>query len=259
MTTNIHIEPNKHNYNHIPLHEWKEALEQKQMQEHFQDKDSFYKAFTAIFDLNKMDHSSENDICKNRKPIEKAFNNILFPINNNQLATSMILANYLETQPRVLCQMGAGMGKSRVAAALAFHMLTTTKREVYLVFSDEGLLNRDQEQCKDLWKYTGITNKNDMKRLHHVVGIDDLPTTKKCVIIIDESDDIIMRNPVLFAKKTMGKSKSIVCLTATPDDGVEEGSERNLLNMMGYKLLRTGEKKEMVAPVINQHVPMESA
>jgi septum formation inhibitor-activating ATPase MinD len=41
--------------------------------------------------------------------------------------------------------MGAGMGKSRVAAALAFHILTTTKKEVYLVFSDQGLLNRDKD------------------------------------------------------------------------------------------------------------------
>jgi len=35
-----------------------------------------------------------------------------------------------------------------------------------------------------------------MERLHHVVGVSDLPKNKKCVIIIDESDDIIMRDPV---------------------------------------------------------------
>ena len=90
-------------------------------------------------------YNCEDAICENRKPLEKAFNEIQFPINNNQLATSMILANYLETENRVLCQMGAGMGKSRVAAALALHILMTTKREVYLVFSDQGLLNRDRE------------------------------------------------------------------------------------------------------------------
>jgi hypothetical protein len=46
-----------------------------------------------------------------------------------------------------------------------------------------------------------------MERLHHVVGVANLPKNKKCVIIIDESDDIIMRDPVLFATKTMEKSK----------------------------------------------------
>ena len=94
------------------------------------------------------------------------------------------------------------MGKIRVAAALAFHFMLTTNKEVYLVFSDEGLLNRDKEQCKDLWKYAGITNPKEMERLHHVVGINDLPKAKKCIVIIDESDDIIMRDPELFAKNT---------------------------------------------------------
>ena len=112
------------------------------------------------------------------------------------------------------------MGKSRVAAALAFHFMLTTRREIYLVFSDQGLLDRDKDQCKDLWKYAGIAKPKDMERLHHVVGVSYLPKNKKCVIIIDESDDIIMRDPVLFATKTMEKSKQIVCLTATPDDGV---------------------------------------
>ena len=118
----------------------------------------------------------------------------------------MFLVSYLDTTNRILCQMGAGMGKSRVAAALAFHMLIKTKKEVYLVYSDGGLLNRDKEQCKDLWSYAGIKNEKEMKRLHHVVGIADITTNKKCVIIIDESDDVIMRDPELFAKKTMGRS-----------------------------------------------------
>lgn len=101
------------------------------------------------------------------KLIDKAFREIKFPINHNQLATAMVLAVLLKDESRLLCQIGAGRGKSRVSAALALYFLTSTKKQVYLVFPDEGLMRRDQEQCKYLWAYAGHAHKKDMARLHH--------------------------------------------------------------------------------------------
>jgi hypothetical protein len=79
----------------------------------------------------------------------------------------MVLAVLLKDDKRLLCQIGAGKGKSRVAAALALYFLTSTTKHVYLVYPDEGLMIRDQEQCKYLWKYAGYVYQKGMERLHH--------------------------------------------------------------------------------------------
>ena len=70
-----------------------------------------------------------------------------------QSATAFVLANMLKDHNRLLCVVGAGKGKSRVAAALAFLFLVTTKKQVYIVFSDKALMERDKKQCEDLWDY----------------------------------------------------------------------------------------------------------
>ena len=57
-----------------------------------------------------------------------------------------------------------------------------------------------------------------------------------------------MKDPHEFATSTMGEKLQVVCLTATPDDGINEGSERNLMNLMGYRLIRTDDKKDLEAP-----------
>ena len=49
----------------------------------------------------------------------------------------------------------------------------------------------------------------------------------------------------------MGKKLTVICLTATPDDGINDGCERNLMDLMGYRLIRTGDKQDLEAPNIN--------
>ena len=142
------------------------------------------------------------------------------------------------------------MGKSRVTSAIAHQFLKNTNLPVYLVFSDEGLLKRDYEQCKDLWFYTGMINKNNNEKLHHVVGVDSLPQKKNCIVVIDESDDVMMRDIQNFAKKTMSLNMRIICLTATPDDGLESGLERRLMNLMSYNLIRAQKTHELTLPKV---------
>ena len=90
----------------------------------------------------------------------------------------MILATILKKDNRLLCQFGAGKGKSRVIAALAFLFLQLNKQEIYLVYSNNGLMRRDMKQCEDLWAFAGAANEKQMNRLHHIVGVDGLPTNK---------------------------------------------------------------------------------
>jgi hypothetical protein len=81
--------------------------------------------------------------------------------------------------------------------------------------------------------------KKDAERIHHVVGVKKLPIEKEILVIIDESDEIIMIDPLTFYNMTNGDKMQVVCLTATPDDGHSEGLERNLMDLLGYKLIRT--------------------
>lgn len=83
-----------------------------------------------------------------------------------------------------------------------------------------------------------------------MVDVEDLPAKKACLAIFDESDDIIMKDPEKFYKKTKGKLMKVVCLTATPDDGYDDGLERNLMDLMGYRLIITSKADEVQAPKI---------
>ena len=68
----------------------------------------------------------------------------------------------------------------------------------------------------------------------------------------------MLTNSVNYYKATKGNHVQVVCLTATPDDGYDAGNERNLIELMGYKLIHTSEQKEMAAPIINYRVSMKS-
>ena len=94
---------NKSDYKNIPLREWFGTFEEKKHQVHFEDQDSFHKAYQVIIDINHLPKDLEDKICENRQEIEKTFSEIQFPINNNQLATAMVLASMLSTDKRLLC------------------------------------------------------------------------------------------------------------------------------------------------------------
>ena len=238
MKHNIADLKHKYDYKDVPLHEWFDTFEQKKNQKIFEDQDSFHQAYQVLFDINELPKVHEDVVCENRKEIEKTFNEIGFPINHNQMATAMVLSSILPSDSRLLCQMGAGKGKSRVIAALALLYLKTTSKDIYIVFLNDSLKKRDKEQCNDLWTFEGHLDKKNAKRIHHVVGVNNIPADKECLVIVDESDEIIMSDPVKFYNKTSGANLQVVCLTATPDDGYADGLERNLLDLMGYKLIR---------------------
>ena len=74
--------------------------------------------------------------------------------------------------PRQVCIVGAGQGKSRIAAATAMFFLKNPKGgNVYILFSDKGLMGRDLEECKSLWKFLGASNSKERNRLKHISDV----------------------------------------------------------------------------------------
>jgi hypothetical protein len=57
---------NKNDYRNVPLHEWFATSEEKKKQEHFEDQDSFYKAYQVLFDINELPNVKEDMVCENR-------------------------------------------------------------------------------------------------------------------------------------------------------------------------------------------------
>ena len=101
----------------------------------------------------------------------RAFQQIDFTLYHSQLATALYLAHLSDKYPMILCQYGAGRGKSRVAAAIAFYFLKTNKLPIYIVYPNEGLLRRDKEKCQGLWRFAEGVDEKVKDRLHHVCGI----------------------------------------------------------------------------------------
>ena len=80
-----------------------------------------------------------------------------------------------------------------------------------------------------------------------------------CIVVVDESDSIMLDDPITFFKQVKNPRIQVICLTATPDDGYIEGAERTLINLMGFKRIRTSRKSEVQVPQITQHASFGAA
>ena len=55
-------------------------------------------------------------------------------------------------------------------------------------------------------------------------------------MVIDESDERLFRDPSEFSNKTKAEKIHTICLTATAYDGEDDGLERRVLDLLGYKI-----------------------
>ena len=62
-----------------------------------------------------------------------------------------------------------------------------------------------------------------------------------------------------FYSTTKNKNFQVVCLTATPDDGFAEGAEKKLIDVMGYRRIKTQKEELIEAPIIEKRAKMNSA
>ena len=188
-----------------------------------------------------------------------AFSQIDFTLYHSQLATALYLAHLSGQYSGLLCQYGAGRGKSRVAAAIAFFFLKTSKLPIYMVYPNLGLLQRDKSKCQGLWRFAEGVDARVKDRLHHVCGIESVPKNKRALVIVDESDSIMLEDPIRFFKQVKNPNVHVICLTATPDDGFTEGAERNIIELMGFRQIKTSRKCGAQVPRITQRARFETA
>ena len=141
----------------------------------------------------------------------------------------------------------AGQGKSRIAGAAAYHILKTTNKHVYVVFANERLKKDDKDELENIWTFATSQNKNAEKRLHYVCSLKEITKHKYGeVVLVDESDEIIFKDLVLFYQKTKAPETKVICLTATADDGFKEGSEHKVLEALKFKVYQNSDNEESI-------------
>jgi hypothetical protein len=103
-----------------------------------------------------------------------------------------------------------------------------------MVYPNKGLRNRDEREQADLFTVLFANKPATKKHLHYVVGVSGITKPGECVLIVDESDEIMFRNLKAFWKKINKEDRTVVCLTAAADDKYEGGVEKEALNAMGF-------------------------
>ena len=68
-----------------------------------------------------------------------------------------------------------------------------------------------------------------------------------------------MKNPKKFAQSISNEKIRVICLTATPDDGLSEGSERVLIDLLEFKRIYTEKNEDMVEPKIDEKAVIPTA
>ena len=143
------------------------------------------------------------------------------PISNIQLATAAFTAaNVTHTKYQVM-EVPAGQGKSRIAAAIAYFILNRSNVQVYMVYPNKGLKDRDEKEYKGFFSvlYRSLTGARS--RLRYVQGLSSIKTNEECVLIIDESDEVMFKNLLTFWKQINHADRKVICMTAASDDNYE--------------------------------------
>jgi len=148
------------------------------------------------------------------------------PPNNLQQGVAQAAVNLLSKYPRQLYVLPCGSGKSRITSTIALLLLATNKgiKKIHIVYMNDVLKNKDQEDFKDLW---AVIPHGDRVLYHSNI---DFTPGQNSVVLVDENDEHMFTNPTAFLKFIR---KSIcVCLTATPADDATGGIERAVLKAM---------------------------
>ena len=121
-----------------------------------------------------------------------------------------------------------------------------------MVYPNKGLMNRDEREQEDLFSVFFKGNTDKKKRLHYVVGVGKIIKTGECVLIVDESDEVMFKNLKTFWNKINKEDRSVVCLTAAADDNWKGGVEEQALKTMGFKVYRNSRLVDLKTPQIHQ-------
>lgn len=121
------------------------------------------------------------------------------------------------------------MGKSRVISTLALMLLLNTNVNVHIVIPIGALLNRDKSQFKHYW-----TVSNTTERVHYHQSFD-FSVRKNDVILVDEADYLIFKNPEAFYRSA-SQAPTISMTASKPSDMIDslEDTVLDHLKMQSY-------------------------
>ena len=134
----------------------------------------------------------------------------------------------LDTSPQQIWELDAGSGKTWTASAVGL-MLLSTKRctSLQYVVPNPGLKKRDSAEFRSYWDLGGYTEK-----VEYHSDIDFIPK-KNGVVLIDEADVLIFRDPKKFS--AFFKKARVICFTASPPAGGKQSLESDIYSQLGLK------------------------
>ena len=122
-------------------------------------------------------------------------------------------------------EVPAGQGKSRIAASIAYVALNHSNAQVYMVYPNKGLKSRDEKEYAGFFSVLFKSEAKTKPRLHYRQGMPALKTNEDCVLIVDESDEVMFKNLHAFWKQIIHPNRKVVCMTAASDDKYKKGVE----------------------------------
>lgn len=112
---------------------------------------------------------------------------------------------------------------------LVYFVLKCTKFNVKVLFQNDSLMNADLQRGKHISLFLG---KEWSKRVKYISSLPKQKLNKNTVVIIDESDYFMFKDPDEFHKKINQSQCYAVCLTGTVYDGTSLGFEYGVIKAM---------------------------
>ena len=70
-----------------------------------------------------------------------------------------------------------------------------------MVYPNRGLKVRDEKEYAGLFSVLFTSAPGTRQRLHYVVGVNSINTSEECVLIVDESDEVMFKSLRAFWEK----------------------------------------------------------
>jgi len=190
------LENDEEKYVKLPLKDWLSNLRESRHESAVLDVDAVEEYLSGIKEDTGEDSIEANDIRKHIPKIDGILKHITCPPNNLQQAIAQMTYNLLHKYTRQILVLPCGSGKSRIAATIALFLLELDKKikKVHMVFVNEILMRKDQEDFKDLWELIPQGSRIDY---HSNLDFEPGPNS---VILYDESDHWIFSDPAAFLK-----------------------------------------------------------
>ena len=132
------------------------------------------------------------------------------------------------------------------------------KQNVYVVFQNDRLMNRDLKQNAKLIDYAKTCGLSWDKYVHYQTTTKISHAQKKGIMILDEADTQIFDDISQYYSNTAYKNIKVIGMTATPFHGSKDGAEAASLDIMNFGIYRNNFKVEDFDPKVNKTVKLGS-